>query len=88
MGLKGEFKPIKDAILNNLNKKDPESVVFVVGKKSYKVKEILHHVEKEDNIAEDIIKTTLRIVNQNIVKLNPSTVSSEDINAAAQLFEK
>lgn len=87
MGLKSEFKPLKDAIINNLETKDPDEVVFIVGKKPYKAKEILKHIKKEDSIAEDIVKSVLQVVNEKIIKLNSPSVSSEDINAAIQLFK-
>jgi len=87
MALEQEFKPIATAILRHLDKKKPDDVIFIVGKKQYKAKDLKKHFSKEDKIAETIIKYALN-VNGTICKtLSPNSVSKEQIEKTIKMFE-
>jgi len=87
MAIDIQFKPIAEAIVKNLKTKDPNEVIFVIGKKSYNAKVLLKHFNKEDNIAENIIKMAINANSQSkILSLN-GTVDTEIINKAVKMFE-
>jgi hypothetical protein len=86
MAIKKQFKPVLDAIIDSLNIKDPDEVVFIVGRKEYRTRELLVHFKKEDNIAETIIHYTLRVACQ-CDDTRTMSLSQDQIEAAVKLFK-
>lgn len=86
MALKKIFKPVKEAIVENLANKDPDEVIFIVGQKEYKTKELIFHFKKEDSIAETIINYALKVTCRcdDVKTLN---LSQNEIEAAIKLFK-
>lgn len=83
-----QFKPIAEAIIKNMELKDPDEVVFVVGRKKYRAKALLKHFRKEDSVAENIIKMALNVNTSNkVITLNPDSIDDETINKTVKMFE-
>jgi hypothetical protein len=92
MAITQQFKPIAEAILEHLENKEPNSVLFVVGKKKYKAKDIKKHILKEDKIANTIITLALKASGcqcqaERGILLSPDAVPEEHINATVQMFK-
>lgn len=88
MAITPQFKPIAEAILEHLENKEPNDVLFIAGKKQYKVKDIKKHILKEDKIANTIISLALKASGADkSVLLSPDTVPLEQINATVQMFK-
>jgi len=88
MAIQIEFKPITDAIVRNIKAKDPEEVLFVVGRKKYTAKIVLQHFKKEDDIATEIIKMAIKVnVNNKQTTLSLKDITPEVIEKTAKMFE-
>lgn len=92
MTIQEEFKPIAEAILEHVQNKNPNTVLFVVGKKQYKAKDVKKHILKEDKVANTLIKLALKTNGCNCeikrgVLLAPEIVSPEQIEATVQMFK-
>lgn len=88
MVIEEKLKPIAKAMIENLNKKDPEEIIFIVGKKLYRAKEIINHVKKEDKVAKIIIHYALKANGccKEKKTLILSEISEEDVRNAVKMF--
>lgn len=86
MALSKELKPIKDAVLDNLNKKDPEDILFIVGGKTYTVKEVIKHFKKEDKFSKNLITTAVLSISKRN-KFDINKVTNEEIQEVIQMFK-
>ena len=89
MAIQMKFKPIADAIIKNVELKDPEETVFVVGRTIYTAKTLLIHFKKEDAIAKELIQVAIRIHTGHAksIVLKPNDVTPEVIEKTAKMFE-
>ena len=94
MAIPIEFRPISEAILGHLDGKEPDEVLFIVGRKKYTAKDVEKHLKKEDRFASSIITYALRVNAGNpaprskkVVTLKPKDVSQEQIDKTVQMFQ-
>lgn len=88
MAIKIEFKPIAEAIIKNVERKDPNETLFIVGRKEYKAKAILKHFKKEDAVATEIIKMALKVnIGNKQTTLNPRDITPDVIEKTIKMFD-
>ena len=88
MAIPMQFKPIAEAIIKNVESKDPNETIFVVGKKIYKAKALLKHFKKEDAIASEIIRMAIKYnVPTKIITLSPFDITPAVIEQTIKMFE-
>ena len=85
MALLKQFKPIKDAVLDHLSKKNPNDVIFVIGGKSYTAKDVEKHFKKEDKFSEILISYAIKS-NSTSKTFDINLVSDDEINATVKMF--
>jgi len=89
MAIQMQFKPIAEAIIKNVECKDPDETVFVVGRKIYRARALLEHFRKEDAIASEIIQIAIRVHtgHAKTLTLGGNEVPVEIINKTVRMFE-
>ena len=60
MALELYLIPVAKAMIKNVENKDPNSVLFYIGTKQFKAKDVKKHLQKEDKFAEMLIKYALK----------------------------
>lgn len=76
-----KVEPIVKAMVNVVEKTNPEDVLFFVGSKPYKAKEVKKHLEKKDEVADVLVKYSLKAVGFEF------QIPDESIEKAAKMFE-
>jgi len=96
LGLTLKSKPIVAAILEHLKTKEPNDILFVVGGKTYKVKEVRNHMVNQDKVA---VKVAVKLLTfalkangcqcqeERGILLSPQTITDEQINKTVQMFK-
>jgi len=92
LGITLKFKPIVDAILEHLKTKEPNDILFVVGGKTYKVKEVRNHMVNQDKVAVKLLTFALKAngcqcQEERGILLSPQTITDEQINKTVQMFK-
>ena len=83
--LSQKLKPVADAMIDNLSKKTPNEVVFIVGRKEYKAKEVIKELEKGSNLAGELIRNAINAA-CGCQRRFAAEASSEEIEAAVKMF--
>ena len=87
MAIQIQFKPIAEAIIKNIEKKDPEEPLFIIGSKIYKAKTLLIHFKREDAIAREVIQMALKANYSTKVKtLSPNDITPDVIEKTIKMF--
>lgn len=86
MALDLELQPIKKAIIKNLQNYPPEKIVFVIGKKGYRAREVIRHVTREDKLAEEIIQLAIRVSCSQTILTPDCEVTEEMVEATVKMF--
>ena len=81
-----KLKPVADAMIENLSKKSPNDVVFIVGKKEYKSKEVIKEIKKGSNLAVELLQKAIEVSCGRQKKFGEEA-SQEEIEAAVKMFK-
>lgn len=88
--IRAELVPVADAMIENLQRKAPNSIVFVVGNKHYKAKDVIKEIKKGSNFAEGLITDAVKANSPRIDKFTTfsiETISMEIIEATVEMFK-
>ncbi len=88
MAIKKELECVRGAIIEHVLGEPNDKVLFVIGRKSYKAREILKAMKEGNKLAEEIINLSIKSNCDCGVVLTPDFITEEVVQATLQMWKR